>query len=413
MKYAKKILVLVALINLCFSFYAEGRILEFKFKKGDTSRILSTVVEEVYLNGIYQYTSTILNRISSEVTEVSKDGSGTCEANFMTSESSSNQYNGRNFSWGQEYQSTFKRDKTGKYTISDIYFMPTVRDVPVFPKEPIKIGDTWTCEGHEAHDMRTAFGIEKPFEVPFTATYKYLKDEKTAEGKTLNVIQVYYNLDFKSPAPSSYSDFQSMNSSFIPAYTSGFSNQTIWWDNERGTIDRYSEKFKIGIKTYSGDQIIFQGNASAEVTDFSRANTQENVKKITDTINNLGIKDIDVKEDKKGLTISIENIQFMPDSSTLMESEKIKLQKIAEILKEFDNDLLITGHCANRGSAENQKTISEQRAVSVAEYLTYLKVRDAKCIFTQGKGASEPVASNATELGRTRNRRVEITIMDK
>ena len=52
MKYAKKILVLVALINLCFSFYAEGRILEFKFNKGDKSRILSTVVEEVYLNGI-------------------------------------------------------------------------------------------------------------------------------------------------------------------------------------------------------------------------------------------------------------------------------------------------------------------------------------------------------------------------
>ena len=93
MKYAKKILLLVALINLCFSFYAEGRILEFKFKKGDTSRILSTVVEEVYLNGIYQYTSTILNRISSEVTDVSKDGSGTCEANFMTSESFSSIFN--------------------------------------------------------------------------------------------------------------------------------------------------------------------------------------------------------------------------------------------------------------------------------------------------------------------------------
>lgn len=411
MKYVKKILLSICTIVFSFEIFAENQVLEFKFKKDDKSRILSTVVEEVYLNGTYQYTATILNRISSTVTKVDKDGSGTCEANFMTSESSTNQYNGKNFTWGEEYQSIFTRDKTGKYTISDAYFMPTVRDVPIFPKESVKIGDTWTCEGHEAHDMRASFGIQKPFKVPFTATYKYLRDEKSSEGKNLNVIQVYYNLNFKSPAPSKNS--QNLNSSFIPAVTSGFSNQTIWWNNEQGTIERYSETFKIGIETYSGDQILFQGNASAEVTDFSRINTQENVNKITETINEMGIQNVDVKESEKGLTISIENIQFMPDSSTLMESEKVKLQKIAQILKDFDNDLLITGHCANRGTVENQKKISEERAFSVAEYLTQLKVRDAKYIFTQGKGASEPVASNATENGRARNRRVEITIMDK
>ena len=126
-----------------------------------------------------------------------------------------------------------------------------------------------------------------------------------------------------------------------------------------------------------------------------------------------GIEDVDVKASDKGLTISIENIQFEPDSSRLMETEKVKLRKIAEILRQFDNDLLITGHCADRGSKKNQMKISEDRAVSVAEFLSDLDVRNPNCIFTLGKGATEPVASNSTEKGRQRNRRVEITLMDK
>ena len=48
-----------------------------------------------------------------------------------------------------------------------------------------------------------------------------------------------------------------------------------------------------------------------------------------------------------------------------------------------------------------------------AEFLINLGVRKKENIFTQGKGSSEPVASNLTEDGRKKNRRVEITIMDK
>lgn len=142
-------------------------------------------------------------------------------------------------------------------------------------------------------------------------------------------------------------------------------------------------------------------------------NTKENREKISKTLDSLGLENVELKENEKGLTISIENIQFLPDSSELVPAEKEKLSRIAEILKGFENDLLVTGHCANRGTLRNQQRISEQRAASVAEYLSTLKVREPKCIFTQGKGASEPVASNSTEAGRAKNRRVEITIMDE
>ena len=406
----KKIVFAVFILSLSFCYAQEETLFRFKFKKDDQSRILSTVEENVFLNGVFNHKSVILNRISSRVVDVDDEGCGTVEANFMTSENSTG-YSGKVSEWGEDYDSVFTRSPSGLYDIEDIYFMPTVRDVPLFPDYPVKPGDKWTGEGHEAHDMRKTFNIEKPFKVPFTATYQYIGDDyDETEKKNLNVIEVKYNLYFESPAPENSGNYDYLN---YPAVTMGHSNQKIWWDNEKGVIDHYKEDFRIVIETFYGNHITFSGTAHAEVQDFKRVTTEENIQKIKDFVDNSGYEDIDVKESDKGLTISIENIQFEPDSARLMESEKEKLRKISQILKQFDNDLLITGHCAARGSKKNQMIISEDRAISVAEFLSELDVRNPNCIYTQGKGATEPVASNSTEEGRKRNRRVEITLMDK
>ncbi len=387
----------------------EGTLFRFKFRKDDTSRIISTVVEDVYLNSRLSHRATIVNRISSVVTDVLEDGSGMADAVFMTSEKATGT-SGKVSEWGKEYESKFLRSVRGVYDISDMYFMPTVRDVPVFPEKPVKPGEKWTFEGHEAHDLRETFGIAEPFKVPFTATYRYAGDELDSSGKrTLNIIEVRYNLYFESPRPDSF-DGSNLN---FPGVTMGHSNQKIWWDNEKGVIDRYSEDFRIEIETFYGDNITFSGRASAEVQEFKRSGTDENIRKIRDFVEDTGIKDVEVSTGERGLTISVENIQFEPDSSRLMESEKVKLRKISEILRQFDNDLLITGHCADRGTKKNQMRISEDRAASVAEFLSELDIRNPNCIFTQGKGAEEPVAPNSTEAGRARNRRVEITLMDR
>ncbi|MFC2330923.1 MAG: OmpA family protein [Treponema sp.] len=387
----------------------EPKIFEFKFKKNDMSRILSTVNEDIYINGRFSHHADILNRISAKITEVTEDGKGKAEAVFMTSENSTGEY-GRNFSWGEEYKSIFTRTKSGVYEIEDIYFMPTVRDVPVFPERAVKPGDKWTADGHEAHDLRRNFGIQKPFKVPFTASYEYKGDKVGKDGNILSLIEVKYNLYFESPLKKSALTADMKN---LPAMTMGRSNQNLWWDNNKGMIVSYNETFRIIIQTFTGDTIIFQGDAEAELTEFNRSSTEENLEKITDTVQELGLKDVTVKKSDKGLTISIENINFMPDSAELIEEEKTKLRHIADILKRFDNDILVTGHCAKRGTLRSQMELSEQRAAAVALFLTQLNVRLPNCIYTQGKGAEEPIAPNTTEAGRKRNRRVEITLMDE
>lgn len=391
-----------------------SRLLRFKYKAGDSYRILSTVNEDVKVNGIKNHSAEIVNRVSVKITDVDSDGRGKHEATFMTTESSVSASSKETLHFGEEYESEFYRDEKGVYEISDEYFMPVVRDVPILPEEAVKIGDEWTAQGHEAHDLRKTFELQKPFKVPFSASYKYLRDEKGVSSdsskseKTFQVISCRYNLFYESPVPA---DLSKVTADF-PVTTMGYSNQTIYWDNEKGQIDHYTEDFRIVLETYLGDTYDFTGTAHAEVTEFERTSTKEKADEVQQKINEMKIEDVNVVQNDKGLTLSIENIQFKPNSSELADGEKEKLEKIAQIVSAFPNDLLISGHTAKVGSPESCQILSEERADSVAKFLIEKGVRDKYHIFTQGFGERVPIATNSTVEGRSRNRRVEITIMD-
>lgn len=384
-----------------------GQKFTFKYEKGDSYKILSTINEDVFVNGQLNHKAEIVNRISVSVTDV-KDGSGTHDATFMTSENSTGAFGGI-FSYGEDYKSVFVRDAFGTYSISDEYFMPVVRDVPIFPDKEIFPGEKWTAEGHEAHDLRRTFGITVPYKIPFLAEYQYLGIENDDDGKPFHKFDVQYKLAYKMDA-ASY-EFQIVD---VPIETEGFSHQTIFWDLENGCIDHYNEEFQIVMKTSLGNVFVFAGVAHAEVTEFESTSDEKNLAAVIEKIKDLGIENVSVVQGEKGLTIAIENIQFEPESYILMASEKAKLNKIANILNAYpNNDLLITGHTALRGTADGRKKLSEQRAQAVADYLIKSKVRDKYHVFTKGMGGDAPIADNNTEAGRIKNRRVEITIMDK
>lgn len=130
----------------------------FKYNEGDSYRVLSSVHENVYFNGLFSHHAEIVNRISVKVGAVD-DEWAEHDTVFMISESSSDRSGNPVFTWGEEYRSIFKRNKFGKYDIGDEYFMPVVRDVPIFPDKDLKPGDTWTASGEEAHDLRRGFVV--------------------------------------------------------------------------------------------------------------------------------------------------------------------------------------------------------------------------------------------------------------
>lgn len=84
--------------------------------------------------------------------------------------------------------------------------------------------------------------------------------------------------------------------------------------------------------------------------------------------------------------------------------------KIGNILKTYDKTVIhVVGHTDSTGSDALNQTLSENRAATVAAYLSNLGV-DASRIRQEGRGKREPIASNATDAGRKQNRRVDIVI---
>ena len=400
----KKTVFIFTLFFFVAGLWGQSVKFEFKQKKGNSGSYISTVEEDVYINNTPSHHAEIINRISSNMTNVAADGEAFIYATYMTTENSISQQTGRSLSWGEETTSVFSRKKNGELTISDDIYMPTVRNVPVFPDKKVKVGETWTAKGKEVQDVRKAFNMDKALIFPIEATYTY-KEDQTVDGKKLNVILVEYEFSYEATD-------ELLNAGQTLTQSVGWSKQTLYWDNDRGLLDHYDEEFLIKILDFYGNLYVFTGTAHAELTEFTSINDDSTVKQLQDTFDKLKLDNISVKKGDKGLTISLDNIQFEPDSNVLLESEKLKLKKIGELLKNYSNDLLITGHCADRGTASARQKLSEERAEAVASYLVNLGVRDEYHIFTQGKGSKEPVASNNTEEGRAKNRRVEITIMD-
>ena len=97
------------------------------------------------------------------------------------------------------------------------------------------------------------------------------------------------------------------------------------------------------------------------------------------------------------------------DSDVVRGSSQSNLNQLAISLDKYPNtSLLIVGHTDAVGSAEYNRNLSLRRAESAAHYLTGRGVRRA--IATRGLGETEPLATNDTEAGRQRNRRVEVAI---
>lgn len=102
-------------------------------------------------------------------------------------------------------------------------------------------------------------------------------------------------------------------------------------------------------------------------------------------------------------------LMFGFDSDVIQGDARSNLDALAASLNKYDNSsLLIAGHTDDVGSQNYNLGLSERRAQSASRYLRGRGVD--REISTVGIGETEPVATNASEDGRQRNRRVEVAI---
>jgi outer membrane protein OmpA-like peptidoglycan-associated protein len=391
---------LAAVLAVCVLFPAGAEQFLYKYQTGSKYRVLSVVNEDVYVNRRFSHRARILNRCAVEI-ENASDDKARYKAVFQTAEQILE--GGTSFRWTSEYDSSYDQDSYGRMTIDDSYYMPVVRNVPVFPSRNIKAGETWTAEGHEMHDFRKSFGIEKPYRIPFMANYVFLGSREW-KGKTYPAFSVSYRIFYEPPA---------VSGTVWPRRILGASDQVVYWDEALGQAAAYEETFRMVFELSSGSTVEYRGIAEAEIIESEIMKKEETAKEIEEEIEKLGIDGASVRIADEGIAINLENIQFLPNSAILPASEQAKLDKIGEILLKFaGRDILVGGHTALAGSAEGRQKLSLERAAAVSNYLISKKVREPSRVVVRGYGAEKPVADNATAEGMIKNRRVEIILLE-
>ena len=121
---------------------------------------------------------------------------------------------------------------------------------------------------------------------------------------------------------------------------------------------------------------------------------------------------IDRTKDQQSIHMDI--IYFASNSAELNAETREMLVPIAEQLNQAAEDFVIEviGHTDSTASAEHNRKLSLARALSVYDELIRLGV-DKRRLVASGKGEQEPIASNDTEEGKRKNRRIEFRLRKK
>ncbi|MEM6271218.1 MAG: OmpA family protein [Bacteroidota bacterium] len=107
------------------------------------------------------------------------------------------------------------------------------------------------------------------------------------------------------------------------------------------------------------------------------------------------------------------DVHFQTDKAIINPDSYRLLDELVEVMQAKPTLVIeVAGHTDSDGSAEHNLELSRNRAAAVADYLAARDVA-ADRVQSVGYGETKPVASNATEAGKARNRRTEVRIVGR
>lgn len=202
-------------------------------------------------------------------------------------------------------------------------------------------------------------------------------------------------------------------------------NESIWIESEKkssGSIEK--NDFESGANSRRNNSYAEKKIAKNENQTYGAKNHPQKKKDSANEIqskisagknsssNSKSEKKVIVENTAAGIRLTMQNLNFKPDSSELLPGENERLDQIAQVLKEVpDQMFLVEGHTASVGYEKGEMKLSVERANSVANALIQRGIPREKFI-CKGSGGTKPIADNSTQEGKAKNRRVEITILE-
>lgn len=298
---------------------------------------------------------------------------------------------------------TYYRDTQGITFAPRNTPFPVMRNIPYLPNIELEPGTKWDFEGLEVQEFFKDRVISS-----FPVSVNYIYTGNNIENQ--NIAEINYTI--KADVINRFDG--SLDRRILAI--SGKSDNKLLFNIKTGLPEKeyYSRHYQLLLPNPAGGinllyEFIDTGERIWTPIEKIPESVIESIKEQTKDID-----DVTITQDERGIKISLEDIQFLPDSADLTHSESLRLNKIAEILEKYkDKNTMIIGHTTDRGTESGRQKLSVERAKSVADYLINKGSILNEKTQIMGKGGSEPIAPNTTSEGLRKNRRVEIYILEE
>ena len=178
---------------------------------------------------------------------------------------------------------------------------------------------------------------------------------------------------------------------------------------ERAELDR--KEVQLDVRQKEAEKARKQAEEAQRQAEAAQRRAQQAQQRIKDLATQL--EELEAQQTERGIVLTLKDVLFDFGKAELKSGGRNAVSKVAEFLKEYpERRVLVEGHTDNIGSDAYNQTLSLQRAESVKQALIGFGT-DAGRIEIRGFGESHPVATNDTDAGRQRNRRVEIVFSDE
>jgi outer membrane protein OmpA-like peptidoglycan-associated protein len=178
-------------------------------------------------------------------------------------------------------------------------------------------------------------------------------------------------------------------------------------EKSAGVVDTVMGSFAAAIKVSSKDDYVITVKKDSAAFNSQLISGKQDFTKVV-----VDAQPMNIAKLKEGSAYTIHDINFASNAAVLEPESMVVLEMFAAYLKEHPTmKIEIRGHTDNVGDDNRNMDLSNERAYAVFEALTGFGVPRSQVVSAKGYGETKPIADNATETGRAKNRRTEFVLV--